>query len=102
MSKHLLIGASAIVLSLISLLLGVSAGSAGDVAANSDGTKAMLGIHVVAADRALQPLVTAFSTEAATNPFTMKRAVIRTTRLNFPPPPPLDLPPLPILPISER
>lgn len=102
MSKHLLIGAAAIVLSLISMALGVGAGSTGDVAANDDGTKPLLGLHVVAADRALLPLVASFSTEAATNPFTMKRAEIRTTRLNFPPPPPLDLPALPTLPISER
>ena len=102
MSKHLLIGCLAVALSLISLALGLSAGAAGDVTATSEGGKTLLGVHVVAAERALQPLVPAFASEAATNPFTMKRAEIRTTRLSFPPPPPLDLPALPVLPIAER
>jgi hypothetical protein len=62
----------------------------------------MLGTHVVSAERALQPLVPALASEAATNPFTMKRAEFRTTRLSFPPPPPLALPALPILPLTER
>ena len=62
----------------------------------------MLGLHVIAADRALQPLVAAYATEAATNPFTMKPTGPKSQRLSFPPPPPLDLPALPTLPISER
>lgn len=102
LSKHLLIGGSAIALSFMSLIMGISASAGPDIAAAGDGSKALLGLHVIAADRALLPLVATFATEASTNPFTMKRAEIRTTRLNFPPPPPLDLPALPTLPISER
>lgn len=102
LSKHLLIGGGAIALSFISLITGISASSATDVATAGDGAKTMLGLHVIAADRALQPLVAVYAAEAATNPFTMKRAEIRTTRLSFPPPPPLELPALPTLPISER
>lgn len=102
LSPHLLIGGGAIALSFLSLFMGISASSGTDIAATGDGSKALLGLHVIAADRALLPLVANFATEAATNPFTMKRAEIRTTRLNFPPPPPLELPALPTLPISER
>ena len=102
LSKHLLIGGGAIALAFISLITGLSAGSATDVAAGGDGSKTMLGLHVIAADRALQPLVAAYATEAATNPFTMKPTDPKSTRLGFPPPPPLDLPALPTLPISER
>jgi hypothetical protein len=102
MSKHLLIGGLAVLLALISLALGVTAGDAGEAVAPSEATKAMLGAHVISAERALQPLVPALASDAATNPFTMKRAEIRTTRLSFPPPPPLALPALPILPLAER
>lgn len=104
LSKHLLIGGGAIALSLLSMSMGISASSATDSAATGEGSKALLGFHVIAADRALLPLVANFATatEAATNPFTMKRADFRPTRLSPPPPPRLDLPALPTLPISER
>ncbi len=102
MSKHLLIGAAAVVISLISLVTGLGS-SVGNIAeSTTDSTKTTLGAHVVTAARALQPVVASAVGDPTTNPFTMKRAELRSTRLSFPPPPPLDLPALPVLPIAER
>ena len=102
MTKHLLLGGAAVLLSLIALVTGLGAHAGDELATPGDNTKVSLGAHVISADRALLPLVPAYAGEAATNPFTMKRAELRSSHLNFPPPPPLDLPALPVLPIPER
>lgn len=105
MTKHLLIAVGLVVASFLALGIGISAAADGDAEAGADGGKGPLGIHVVPAERALGPIIPELaSTDAAEarNPFTMKSGVVRSTRIPFPPPPALDLPPLPVLPVSER
>lgn len=103
MSKHLLIAGSLVVVSFITLGLGATSSGSITSADSTDGNKPALGSHIVPAARALDPLSREFANEPATNPFTLKKAgEIKQTRLPFPPPPPLELPPLPVLPIAER
>lgn len=105
MTKHLLIAIGLVSASLVALGVGVSAAAGGDAEAASEGGKGSLGIQVVPAERALGPIVpelAASDAAEARNPFTMKSGVVRSTRIPFPPPPALDLPPLPVLPVSER
>lgn len=104
MTKHLLIAIGLVVVSFLSLGLGVSAAAGGDGDPSTDGGKGSLGVQVVPAERALGPIVPELaSTDGeARNPFTMKSGAVRATRIPFPPPPTLALPALPALPISER
>ena len=104
MSKHLLIAAGLVVISFITLATGLMSGGGGDAEITDTTAHVALGAHVIAADRALIPLQPAFAGQGlATNPFTMgKSGELRTTRIPLPPPPPLTLPALPVLPLSER
>jgi hypothetical protein len=104
MTKHLLIAGALVVGSFLALALGLSAAAGGTAEVPDDGGKAALGAYTVPASRALSPLQPAYATVSeATNPFTMRRAgEVRSTRLPFPPPPGLELPPLPFMPVSER
>ena len=105
MTRHLLIAVGLVVCSFLTLAAGLSAAAGGAVdSADVPGT-ASLGAHVVKADSALGPLQAAFAPSndgPIANPFTMRRGEDHLTRLPFPPPPPLDLPALPVLPIPER
>ena len=104
MSKHLLIAAGLVAISLVTLGAAITAGgSDAGYAADSAG-QAALGAHVIDAERALQPLQPAFAGQGLkTNPFSMgKSGEMRSTRIPLPPPPPLTLPALPALPLSER
>ena len=103
MSNHLLIAGGLVVLSFITLGLGLTASGTVDAESLGDPGKTALGPHVIPAARALEPLSREFASEPATNPFTLKKAgEVKQTRLPFPPPPPLELPALPVLPIPER
>jgi hypothetical protein len=104
MSKHLLIAAGLVVISGITLGMGLVSGGGGTGDAAGSTGHVALGAQVIAADRALSPLQPAFAGQGlATNPFTMGKAgEMRTARIPLPPPPPLTLPTLPALPLSER
>ena len=104
MSKHLLIAAGLVVISFITLGLGLVSGGGGTGDTADAAGHVAWGAQVIAADRALGPLQPAFAGQGlATNPFTMGKAgELRTTRIPLPPPPPLALPALPVLPLSER
>lgn len=103
MPKHLLIAGSLVVMSFITLVLGATSSGAIDAETQTEGGKPSLGSHIVPAARALEPLSREFANEPVTNPFTLKKAgEVKQTRLPFPPPPPLELPPLPVMPIAER
>lgn len=104
MTKHLIIAGLLVAGSFLALALGLGAAAGGGSEPLDENGKAALGAYTVPASRALAPLQPAYATvSAATNPFTMRRAgEVRSTRLPFPPPPPLDLPALPYLPVTER
>ncbi len=103
MTNHLLIAGGLVVLSFITLGIGLTSSGAIDAEHGGDTGKPALGTRVIPAARATDPLSRDSATEPATNPFTLKKAgEVKQTRLPFPPPPPLDLPALPILPIAER
>jgi len=105
MTKHMLLGAAVTVISLLTLAMGLIAASDGAGAAPAGGGSLVLKARVIPADRALGPVQASLAvpTEGATNPFTLRPSGERkTTRLPLPPPPPLALPPLPVLPLTER
>ena len=104
MTKHLLIAAGLVVISFITLGLGLLSGGASTGGAADSAGQVTLGAHVIAADRAVTPLEPAFVVQGlTTNPFTMgKSGEMRSTRIPLPPPPLLTLPALPALPLSER
>ncbi len=105
MTKHMLLGAVITVISLLTLALGLLAASGSTGEAPAAGGSLTLKAGVIPADQALGPVRAslAVSAEGATNPFTLRPSGERkTTRLPLPPPPTLALPPLPVLPLTER
>jgi hypothetical protein len=105
MTKHLWLGAAIAVVSLITLALGLLAAGAGPGEAPAGGGSLALKARVIPADRALGPVQAqlAMPTEGGTNPFTLRPSgEHKTARLPLPPPPTLVLPPLPVLPLTER
>ena len=105
MTKHMLLGAAVAVISLLTLAMGLMAANGDTGEAPADGGSLALKARVIPADRALGPVQAslAMPTEGATNPFTLRPSGERkTTRLPLPPPPTLALPPLPVLPPTER
>lgn len=57
---------------------------------------------VVPADSALLPLQPNLSGVPAVNPFTLRGPAMRQLAIPLPPPPPVELPPLPVLPLPEK
>jgi hypothetical protein len=97
MNRHLLLVPVVLLLGLTALYWGLSTpGTAEDSTAPVAGNP----LPQVPAARATNPLVPGITWSS--DPFTMTRlGERRGTSLPFPPPPPVDLPPVPTMPFAE-